>query len=150
MRLVRRSAYICLRSMTEGWDASLTVKVEFLDLSRGHCYGSCGSPGVSAWLRPQRYRSVVRHGSTTNRQPSTRAFSRFYLTDIRMYIHSYSRHTHAHAFVPLRRCKSSPLSWWTRANKRTPGTRQCKKQDRVSPLATKTPCFRLAAASNQS
>lgn len=47
----------------------------FLDLARTLLRALWVAPGVSAWLRPQRYRSVVRHGSTANRQPSTRALS---------------------------------------------------------------------------
>jgi len=85
-------------------------------------------------LRPQRYRSVVRHGSTANRQPSTRALS--VRSDwLSLHAHplslssvsTYTR-TRVHVLSFRHVVVNQVLSWWTRANKRTPGTRQCKKR----------------------
>lgn len=71
-----KSAYTCSRPMTERVPGILNGKSRVLR-PRGHCYGSCGSPGVSAWLRPQRYRSVVRHTGQpqTNNRPRARVLS---------------------------------------------------------------------------
>lgn len=89
----------------------------------------------------------VRYGTG---QPQTdnrpRALSRFLsparlscTTGAQLVPRAYARaRPHIYTFVPPRRRKSSPFSRWTRANKRTPGTRQCKIQDRV-PRATRQP-----------